>query len=447
MVRVFFAILLAVILLSPAPGASAPGDPFQLLPSLYVTASDTTKVKKERVRKETPRTRAKEKSQQETSVSESEGGFWSDCLGSCLGDLIGSICSGIFERGGTKNESPPQLAGEQQPPSVTEVEVTPSGPMKELPFTGTIVPLSGGGQTVGLWNQPGGYEAKADVIESLPEGTQVRAVEYRLYGEKRWLLVSRLEPTAPEGWVLEKEVLPLTVPGQAGLAGGTSVTTPIAPTPESKQVSEPVISTREQVFPQQPRWQVGAVGSLPIFSQKAIREEYKGHAYQVGVETGFYFPHYLKLHLFIDYMHANGTPLFNYVVGTIIDAPVDSDLDILSFGLPIGQSFPFGAGSGFFSYGVGPALFQVREHALIYEYDRGVAAGVRSDRLTKWKGGGQAVVAIGGVLGGHIPISFQTRFALIPWSAAEEKSLTLDYLGTKDIAFFSVGLGIGFSAF
>jgi len=165
------------------------------------------------------------------------------------------------------------------------------------------------------------------------------------------------------------------------------------------------------------------------------------------VETGFFFPHYLKLSLFIDYLHANGTPLFDYTVGTIVDVPVDSDLEILSFGLPIGQSFSFSAGSGFFSYGVGPSLFQVRERATIFVFDRGAMAGVRIDKLTAWKVGGQAVMAIGCVVGGHIPLSFQTRFAFIPWSAAEEKSLTLDFLPTKDIAYFSLGFGIGFSAY
>ena len=46
-----------------------------------------------------------------------------------------------------------------------------------------------------------------------------------------------------------------------------------------------------------------------------------------------------------------------------------------------------------------------------------------------------------------MPLSFQARFAFIPWKAEEEKSLTLDYLGTEDIAFFTFGIGIGFYFF
>ena len=54
------------------------------------------------------------------------------------------------------------------------------------------------------------------------------------------------------------------------------------------------------------------------------------------------------------------------VGGTITDSPQESDLDILSIGLTFGQSIPFAGGSGFFSYGLGPALFMVRESALIH---------------------------------------------------------------------------------
>jgi hypothetical protein len=56
-------------------------------------------------------------------------------------------------------------------------------------------------------------------------------------------------------------------------------------------------------------------------------------------------------------------------------------------------------------------------------------------------------MAVGVLLGNRVPLSFQTRFAFIPWKAEEEKSLTFDYLGTENIALFTFGIGIGFSSF
>jgi len=441
--RILFIILLAFVLSSPALCASAPGAPRELLQSLYA-AGDTTQAKKERVRKTTPPPSPEEQPRHEANVSEDEGGgFWAECLGS----IIGTLCGSLF--GGDEDENVPsvQPVVEQPLPSVARIEAGLGGPMKELPFMGTIEPLDRGGYRVGLWSQPGGYEVNAEVIESLPEGTEVRAVQYGLYGEKRWLLVSRLEPGAPEGWVLEREILPRMPPGEAGAGAAPAA---IAPATGSDQTSWPAPTRQETLFPfpEQPRWQIGATASSPVFAQKAVQEEHKNQGYQVGVETGFYFPYSLKLHLFIDYLHANGTPLYDYYVGEEIkDSPLQSDLEILSFGLPIGQSLPFAAGLGFFSYGLGPALFRVHEHALIREYEGGLPAGVRTDRLANWKVGGQAIVAIGGVLGERVPVSFQARFAFIPWSAAEEKSLTLDFLGTEDIAFFTFGIGIGYSFF
>ena len=441
--RILFIILLAFALSSPALCASAPGVPLELLPYVYA-AGDTTQAKKERVRKTTPPPAPEEQPRHEAEVSEDEGGgFWAECLGS----MLGSLCGSLF--GGDDDENVPsvQPVVEQRPLSVAQIEAGLGGPMKELPLMGMIEPLYGGGHEVGLFSRPGGTDANADVIEWLPEGTEVRAVQYGLYGEKRWLLVSRLEPGAPEGWVLEREILPQTPPGEEGAGAAPAA---IAPATGSDQTFWPPTTRQETLFPfpEQPRWQIGATASFPVFSQKAVQEEYKNQGYQVGFETGFYFPYSLKLHLFIDYLHANGTPLYDYYVGEEIkDSPLQSDLEILSFGLPIGQSLPFAAGLGFFSYGLGPAFFRVHEHALIREFDGGLPAGVRTDRLANWKVGGQAVVAVGGILGERVPVSFQARFAFIPWSAAEEKSLTLDFLGTEDIAFFTFGIGIGYSFF
>jgi hypothetical protein len=437
--RIFFIIALTIVLSSPVVHASAPGAAPQSLPPSHA-AADTTKARKERVRKETPPPAPKEQLQHEAEVSDDESDFWGDCLGS----LLGSLCGSLFGGDNDQNQPSVQPVVEQHPPSTTQIGEALSGPMKELPFTGIIEPMYGGGPEVGLYDRPGGEKANADTIELLQEGTRVKAVKYGLFEENRWLLVSRLEPGAPEGWVLEKEVFLRTAPGEMG-AGAAP--TAMAPSAGSGQVFEPT-TRQESLFPQKPLWQIGATASLPVFSQKAVQEEYKNKGYQVGVEGGFYLPHSLKLHLFIDYLHANGTPLYDYYVGgEIKDSPLENDLEILSIGLPIGQSFPFAAGLGFFSYGLGPALFRVHEHALIREYEGGQPAGARIDRLATWKVGGEAVVAVGGVLGGRVPLSLETRFSFIPWSAAEEKSLTLDFLGTEDIGFFTFGIGIGFSSF
>ena len=435
--RIFFLFPLVLVLALAALQASALGAPPQFSPSPYA-AADTTKQKKERVKKETPPPPAKEQPQPVVYVEDEEDDFWGACLGGCLGSLLGDLFGGNEE----ENVAPVQPVVEEGPPYAAQIGGDLSGPMRELPFTGIIEPLYGGEDRVGLWSEAGGYEAGATVIESLPEGTQVRAVQYGLYKEDRWLLVSRLEPDAPEGWVLEGEVFVAT---PSGGAGAVAASAGIAPTAEPGQMPE-AATYQETASPEQPLWQVGAQASFPVFSQKAVREEYENQGYQVGFEYGFFLPNYLKLQLFADYLHANGTPLYDYYVGgEIKDSPQESDLEILSFGLAIGQSFPFAAGLGFLSYGLGPALFRVHEHALIWEYEGGQPAGGRYDKLAEWKVGGEAVVAIGQVLGGRMPLSFETRCSVIPWSAAEEKSLTLDYLGTEVISFFTFGVSIGYT--
>jgi hypothetical protein len=409
--------------------------------SSLAAAADTTKATKERVRKETPPPRAKEKPRHEEEASEEESSFWGDCLGSFLGSLCGSIFSGNEN----ENEPPAPVVVVPASPPATAFDAGLSGPMRELPFMGMVEPLYGGGSEVGLYSRPGGAKASADVVEWLPEGTEVRAVQYGLFEENRWLLVSRNELGAPEGWVLEKEVIPQVPPSELAVGEAKEITPPGAP---AGQVFEPAPVSPAPFLPQQPRWQIGARASLPVFAQKAIWEEYKNGAYEIGVETGFYFPYSMRLGLSFGYLHANGKPLYDYYVGgQIKDSPFDSDLEILSFGLPFGQSISFAGGSGFFGYGVGPAVLRVHEQALIREYEAGVPAGFRTDRLTSWKVGGEAVVSVGGILAQRVPVSLETRFALIPWSAAEEKSLTLDFLQTKDIGFFSFGIGIGFSTF
>ncbi len=340
-------VLFSLCVASPAAGAVTRSDCVRVSSSRDVVAADTTKAKKERVRKETPTTAqlAKRPETQTVSSDGNEDSSWSDCLGSFFGTFIGSICGSIFGGDDDESEAAKELTGENEVPLTAREQV----PLGEAT----------GGRT--------------EFQTSLGSGEKRSAVR--------------------------------------------------------------------------PRWEFGACVSMPVFSQKAVREEYNESAYRIGIEAGAFLPRSMKLGLSAGFLHANGMPLYDYTDGTITDSPQESDLDIFSMGLSFGQSIPFRGGSGFFSYGLGPALFMVRESALIHVYDNSSLTGARTDELTKWKGGAEVLIAAGGLLGDRVPLSVQARFAFIPWKAEEEKSLTLDYLGTENVAFFSFGISVGFYSF
>ena len=437
-------VFLSLCMALSVAGAVTRSECTQVSSSRNVVAADTTKAKKERVRKETPTTAqlAKRPETQTVSSDENEDSSWSDCLGSFFGTFIGSICGSIFGGDDDDSEAAKGLTGENKVPMAADSQLPVGMPpsIEKFPYSGTIEPLGVGSKTVWLWDRPGAYLASGVTLEAIPQGTEVRVTNYELHAQTSWLQVSRLAPDAPRGWVRQEEVRELasmTTPEQMSLAEATGRRT------ESQISPEP----GEERSAERPRWEFGAGVSMPVFSQKAVREEYNESAYRIGVEAGAFLPLSMKLGLRVDYLHANGTPLFEYVAGTITDSPQQSDLDIFSMGLSFGHSIPFAGRSGFFSYGLGPALFMVQESALIHVYEDDNLTSARTDELTKWKGGAEAQMTIGGLLGNRWPLSFQARFAFIPWKEEEEKSLTLDYLGTESIAFFSFGIGVGFYTF
>jgi len=443
--------VLLLLCIASSVTAAAPRPEFtRVSPSRDVAAADTTKVKKERVRKKTPPARSEEESGTQARASESAGGFWAECLGSIFGSFLGSLC------GGNDNETAEELTGEYQTPLPADMQA-PAGalaPVQGFPYAAVIEPNAKGEKTTWLWTRPGGSLADGNPVEGILRGTEVRVTDYEFFGQTMWLQVNRLESDARQGWVQQTEVRALPESIEEAAAGDVQPVPSTSPSPKPfaetsarEHEFQPVTELGGEPSAERPRWEIGAGVSMPVFSQKAVREEYKQNGVRVGVEADVFLPRSMKLCLCVDYLHANGMPLYDYIGGTITDSPQKSNLDIFSIGLPFGQSIPFAGGLGLFSYGLGPALFMVRESALIHVYENGSLTGARTDELTKWKGGAEAVMAVGGVLGDRWPLSFQTRFAFIPWEADEGKSLTLDYLGTKDIAVFTLGIGIGFSLF
>jgi len=452
--------MVLLLFIASSGAGAAPLSEFTRTSSSHgAAAADTAQVKTERVRKAAPPVPPERQPDTQNVSSESEGGFWDQCLGSCLSDIVGalfgSICSGIF--GGDDDEGEPAegLAGEEVPlaPGIQAPEDA-LAPIEGFPYSGFIEPMGGTGKTVWLWDRPGAYLANGVTLESIPAGAEVTVTSYELFANMVWLQVSRVASDAPQGWVRQDEVREESAAAREVIAAEERLTPSATPAPiplagadEQKEESSSARETGAESFLRRPRWEIGVDAGVPVFSQTTIEEEYKESAYRIGVETAVFLPRSIKLGLCVDYLHANGTPLYDYAAGAAIDSPQESDLDILSIGLRIGQSITFAGMPVFFSYGLGPALFMVQESAFISTYEGDDWTGTRTDELSKWKGGGEAVISIGGVLGDRFPLSFQTRFAVIPWKGEGEKSLTLDFLERDYIAFITFGVGIGFRSF
>jgi hypothetical protein len=193
------------------------------------------------------------------------------------------------------------------------------------------------------------------------------------------------------------------------------------------------------------RWEILADLSVPVFPNSMLNEEYNS-SFRVGAETRFLFVHSIQVDLSFGYSHSNGEPQYDYVTGNVREAPTDSNLDIWSIGARVGQLFAFPTGNNyfFFSYDLGPTVFNVRESATLEVYEGKEMTGTREETLSEWKIGGEVKLEVGSIIKGQFPISFHTRFSVIPWTANEEKSLTLDFLNDNAIYVLNFGLSFGY---
>jgi hypothetical protein len=296
-----------------------------------------------------------------------------------------------------------------------------------FPYAGVVNPIGGGTNEVAVWNYPSTDTTTSRVVATLPAGSRVTVFEEQDSDSTTWARVKRIGSSDQPGWVWLSEVVPS--PTAPAAAPSTAAASPGGRTEPRPDIAES-------------KWQISAGLSYPLFGQQDIRDEYGANAWRVGIDSHAHLAHSMQIGGTVGYLSSVGENVFAYVGPTTVDSPVDSRLEIWEGGLSIGQLLTFAGGRGFFLYGIGPSVFNVREQADIEVYEGGILIDTRQDELSEWKFGGAVELSIGGV-SNQFPIAFQTRFMILPWEDTEEKSLTLDYLKTDVIYAFSFGVTVG----
>jgi hypothetical protein len=410
-----------------------------------VASADTAKAQKKRVRKETappPPGGKAEIPPRADEEEDSSSSFFESCLGDLFGAVLGSICGGSSSES-NEAEQPVQdkrLSGGAGP----QIVYHEGGVRQGLPFFGTVTTIDMREDSVEVWDRPGGDAADGAIIRTLAKGADVKATEFEFYQTELWMRIETAEPGALSGWLRDKEIIPFAVEPPAAQTAGA----------EELQGAEPPGQHREEAldtrYQDGPRWYVRGEASYPAFENEAIREEYREKSWATGFEAGFFLTRSINVGVLFGYLHGDGTPQYEYKspTSTWRDWPLVSDLDILSFGAQGGQLLVIGNnGTAYFMYGIGPAVFSVREKASIAVYEGNIRKDTRIDKLSEWKFGAEAKIEGGLVAAGRIPIGGFVRFSWIPWKSNSEKSLTLDYLDSSSISVFNIGISVGYLFF
>jgi hypothetical protein len=373
-----------------------------------VAWSDTTEAEKERVRK-------KEKKKGETQTQkddEDDDGAWA-CAAACFGDFFGSLCAGLFDDDDVEDAVASEGYG-----------VTPGAVEIAIPYEAIIQPQNPYTEGVSVWDIPGGREADAAIVASLPEGAEVTVTESSTHGTTQWVRIVTPNTPPTVGWVQEWDLMP---------SSGTLEPAGPGPPPTFFDVT-------------QQKWELLADLSFPVFGESTINEEYEGNMFSIGGATRVFLAHALQVGFAFSYTHSNGDPKFNYVVGSVTESPSDSELEIWSLGLRFGQLYRVSGPNNFILWEIGPTAFHVNESAKITIIENKVVTGTRTDQLSEWTAGGQVKLEIGGMLGAF-PLSGHIIYSIFPWDAKGEKSLTFDFLEKDRVDYFAFGITVGYSFF
>jgi hypothetical protein len=389
--------------------------------------SDTTKTKEKGKRKEEPeaekkRVRKEESESQTDEISYDEDDDSSDdCFTECLGGLLVSFCDNLFS---DSDDVAVQGAAEGDQVTGSEDEI-------ESPFTvpcrALIDPANPYADGVSVWDRPGGHEAHAEIVISLPSGTEVTVTESSAHGDTYWAKIETVGTPATVGWVQERELM-------VSLDAMESAEEPVGE-------EEPFYDFSRL------RWQLLVDMSAPILGDEELNEEYGGNLFRIGAESRLYFVHSLHLDFFFSYARSEGDPQFDYVIGAITESPSASTLQIWSFGVRFGQLYQIRKSSWFVLWGAGPAVFNLEESADITIIENGVVTGERTDELSRWKVGGEFRFEAGRMIGERVPVSANMMLSVLPWNSEQQKSLSFDFTERNVIDFFSIGISVGFTFF
>jgi len=389
--------------------------------------SDTTKTKEKRERKEKPEAEKKQVKKEKSDSQTDEVSYdddddsEDDCVTECFGSFLFSLCDNLFS---DSDEASVQVAAEGDQLTGSAADVVSPIP---VPCQAVINPVNPYAEGVSVWDNPGGHEAQAEIVTSLPTGAEVTVTESSVHGDTYWVKIKTSGTPAAVGWVQESELM-------VNLDTIDSAEQPVGE-------EEPFYDFSRL------RWQLLVDLSAPIFTDDELTEEYGANLFRIGAESRVFFVHSLHLSFFLSYAHSKGDPQYDYEIGAITESPSASTLEIWSFGVRFGQLYRIWRRSWFILWGVGPAVFNLEESANITIIENGVVIGERTDELSKWKVGGDFRFEIGGMIGDRVPVSVSMMLSVFPWDSEGQKSLTFDFTERNSIVIFGIGISVGYNFF
>ena len=266
-----------------------------------------------------------------------------------------------------------------------------------------------------MWDDPGGEEVGAELLDDLPRGTNVVVHDSRVLNEVRWVQVSTADGRTPAGWVWGEDLV-------------------------ARRPTNTAARRTQHPF--------GMGGDLSWFGvgPKDVSDEYKDGGWRAALRGFRRVGRIGRFSLSAGYLKEDGRPKFNYVTPTLIDYPQRSRLQIVDLGLNAGLELPLSRNWSFRS-DIGPTLFWVRESAKM-NYDSlqsgiVVASGHREEWLERWRMGGQLNVGFGRVLGSDSRFGLLLSLFVISWESESRKSLTLDFIGTQPLVGGGIGIYLG----
>jgi hypothetical protein len=266
-----------------------------------------------------------------------------------------------------------------------------------------------------MWSDPGGEGAGAELVADLPEGSDVVVHDSRVLEDGLWLQVSVADAQAPMGWMR----------------------------------AEDLVARRSELPSMPPRPPFGFVVDISWFrvGPEDVNGEYDGGGWRTAMQGFRRVGRSGRAVLSAGFSWAKGEPKFNYVTPTQIDYPQSSLLQIIDLGLSTGLDLQLGGRSDF-RFDIGPMLCWTRESARMdYDSLQGgvvVGSGHREESLEEWRMGGQFNMGFGFRLHANTRIRLLIRAFAISWKSESQKSLTLDFIGTRPLIGGGIGISLGY---
>ena len=378
-------------------------------------------------KKRVPKEEDKEKSEKPPpppppADDEDGGGFWGACLGSCVADFFSNLFGADEEVAATP------IVGTVVVPGVgtgSGVEIG-HGYIQNLDSLQTLVQL---------WDGPGGAERGFVAVAFLPPGSEVGVLEARSFDAGDWVQVQTTSGVLVRGWVQAEHVDWATYPPApetgANPPDGTLASSTWTP-----------LGTQTVAFMTDISW-------FYLAGPREVREEYEDGGLRFGLGAVITPASSFQMTLGFGYGEAPGEPLYDYETATTIDSPYDSRLQIFDASLRFGQyTAPHGGRTRLY-WGLGPALYWVKESAdiEIFSASTGLPLGERQEEHSWVRFGADLALGLSYEVTSRLHFGALVRGIWVSWDAEAQESLTLDFIGDKSLAGFGIGLSLAYDAF